>query len=57
MQKLTLKERAVTGYWSLVACAGALVLSLQPVLADVFGRVSRPSSRTSMDSLWVSPPL
>lgn len=41
MQKLTLKERAVTGYWSLAACAGALVLSLQPVLADdIWTRIS-----------------
>lgn len=41
MQNLTLKERAVTGYWSLVACAGALVLSLQPVLADdIWTRIS-----------------
>ena len=33
-EKLTLKERAVRGYWSIVGIAGALILSLQPVLAD-----------------------
>ena len=33
-EKLTLKERAVRGYWSIVGVAGALILSLQPVLAD-----------------------
>lgn len=33
-EKLTLKERAVRGYWSIVGIADALILSLQPVLAD-----------------------
>ena len=33
-EKLTLKERAVRGYWSIVGIAGALILSLQPVLVD-----------------------
>ena len=33
-EKLTLKERAVRSYWSIVGVAGALILSLQPVLAD-----------------------
>ncbi len=33
-EKLTLKERAVRGYWSIVGIVGALILSLQPVLAD-----------------------
>ena len=33
-EKLTLKERAVRGYWSIVGIASALILSLQPVLAD-----------------------
>lgn len=33
-EKLTLKERAVRGYRSIVGVAGALILSLQPVLAD-----------------------
>ena len=33
-EKLTLKERAVRGYWSIVGIAGALIFSLQPVLAD-----------------------
>ena len=33
-EKLTLKERAVRGYWSLVGIVSALILSLQPVLAD-----------------------
>lgn len=33
-EKLTLKERAVWGYWSIVGVAGALIFSLQPVLAD-----------------------
>lgn len=33
-EKLTLKERAVLGYWSIVGVAGALIFSLQPVLAD-----------------------
>ena len=33
-EKLTLKERAVRGYWSIVGVAGALNFSLQPVLAD-----------------------
>ena len=33
-EKLTLKERAVRGYWSIVGVAGALIFSLQPVLAD-----------------------
>ena len=32
--KLTLKERAVRGYWSIVGIVSALILSLQPVLAD-----------------------
>ena len=33
-EKLTLKERAVRSYWSIVGVACALILSLQPVLAD-----------------------
>lgn len=33
-EKLTLKERAVRGYWSIVGVAGALIFSLQLVLAD-----------------------
>lgn len=33
-EKLTLKERAVRGYRSIVGVAGALIFSLQPVLAD-----------------------
>ena len=33
-EKLTLKERAVRGYRSIVGVSGALILSLQPVLAD-----------------------
>lgn len=33
-EKLTLKERAVRGYWSFVGIVSALILSLQPVLAD-----------------------
>lgn len=33
-EKLTLKERAVRGYWSIVGIVSALILSLQPVLAD-----------------------
>ena len=33
-EKLTLKERAVRGYRSIVGVADALILSLQPVLAD-----------------------
>ena len=33
-EKLTLKERAVRGYWSIVGVAGALIFSLPPVLAD-----------------------
>ena len=33
-EKLTLKERAVRGYWSIVGVAGALIFSLQAVLAD-----------------------
>ena len=33
-EKLTLKERAVRGYWSIVGVAGALIFFLQPVLAD-----------------------
>ena len=33
-EKLTLKERTVRGYWSIVGVAGALIFSLQPVLAD-----------------------
>ena len=33
-EKLTLKERAVRGYWSIVGVAGALIFSLKPVLAD-----------------------
>lgn len=33
-EKLTLKERAVRGYWSIVGVAGVLIFSLQPVLAD-----------------------
>lgn len=33
-EKLTLKERAVRGYWSIFGIVSALILSLQPVLAD-----------------------
>lgn len=33
-EKLTLKERAVRCYRSIVGVAGALIFSLQPVLAD-----------------------
>ena len=33
-EKLTLKERAVRGYWTIVGIVSALILSLQPVLAD-----------------------
>lgn len=33
-EKLTLKERAMRGYWSIVGIVSALILSLQPVLAD-----------------------
>jgi len=33
-ENLTLKERAVRGYWSIVGIVSALILSLQPVLAD-----------------------
>ena len=33
-EKLTLTERAVRGYWSIVGIVSALILSLQPVLAD-----------------------
>ena len=33
-EKLTLKERAVRGYWSIVGIVSALILSLQPGLAD-----------------------
>lgn len=33
-EKLTLNERAVRGYWSIVGIVSALILSLQPVLAD-----------------------
>ena len=33
-EKLTLKERAVRGYWSIVGIVSALILSLQPALAD-----------------------
>jgi hypothetical protein len=33
-EKRTCKERAVQAYWSVVGIAGALILSLQPVLAD-----------------------
>ena len=33
-EKLTLKARAVRGYWSIVGIVSALILSLQPVLAD-----------------------
>ena len=33
-EKRTLKERAVRGYWSIVGIVSALILSLQPVLAD-----------------------
>lgn len=33
-EKLTLKECAVRGYWSIVGIVSALILSLQPVLAD-----------------------
>ena len=33
-EKLTLKERAVRGYWSIVGIVSALILSLQPVPAD-----------------------
>ena len=33
-EKLTLKERAVRGYGSIVGIVSALILSLQPVLAD-----------------------
>lgn len=33
-EKLTLKERAVRGYWFIVGIVSALILSLQPVLAD-----------------------
>ncbi len=33
-EKLTLKERAVRGYRSIVGIVSALILSLQPVLAD-----------------------
>lgn len=33
-EKLTLKERAVRSYWSIVGVVSALILSLQPVLAD-----------------------
>lgn len=33
-EKLTLTERAVRGYRSIVGVAGALIFSLQPVLAD-----------------------
>lgn len=34
MQKITMKERLSQGYWSLVGIGMALILSLQPVLAD-----------------------
>ena len=41
-EKLTLKERTVRGYWSIVGVAGALIFSLQPVLADdIWSRFSR----------------
>mgnify|MGYP001534676707 CR=1 FL=1 len=33
-EKRTCKERIVRTYWSIVGIAGALILSLQPVLAD-----------------------
>ena len=33
-EKRTCKERAVQAYWSVVGIAGALILSLQTVLAD-----------------------
>lgn len=33
-EKLTLKERAVRSHWSIVGIVSALILSLQPVLAD-----------------------
>lgn len=40
-EKLTLKERAVRGYWSIVGIVSALILSLQPVLAyDIWTRFS-----------------
>ena len=40
-EKLTLKERAVRGYWSIVGIVSALILSLQPVLAgDIWSRFS-----------------
>ena len=37
-EKRTCKERAVQAYWSVVGIAGALILSLQPVLADDIGK-------------------
>lgn len=42
-EKTSLKERAVQGYWSLVGIAGALILSLKPVLAaegDIWSKFS-----------------
>lgn len=39
--KLTLKERITKGYWSLVAMFSALILALQPIMAEsIFDRFS-----------------
>ena len=49
-EKLTLKERAVRGYWSIVGVAGALIFSLQPVLADdIWSRFSTCIRRVGRD--------
>lgn len=42
-EKLTLKQRVTQGYWAIVSTAGALILSLKPVLAaegDIWSKFS-----------------
>lgn len=41
-RKTAIKERIVTGYWSLVAMSSVLILTLQPVMAEsIFDRFSK----------------
>jgi len=42
-EKITLKQRVTQGYWAIVSTAGALILSLKPVLAaegDIWSKFS-----------------
>lgn len=40
-QKLTLKERITKGYWSIVTMCSALILMVQPIMAEsIFDRFS-----------------